>query len=152
MLDNGIFKMWYVGGSEWTEISGKSMPVYEIKYLESNDGINWGGEGRDCIKIQSNEEHGFGRPYVLKHKGIYKMFYSIRVKGLGYRLGYAESNNGHDWIRKDTELNLDVSEMDFDNEMICYSAVLELNGKLVMFYNGNGFGKTGFGYAELIEE
>ena len=152
LLDNGIYKMWYVGGSEWTEINGKSMPVYEIKYIESNDGINWGGKGKDCIKIQNNLEHGFGRPYVLKHKGIYKMFYSIRVKKLGYRLGYAESDNGLDWIRKDNELNLDVSEFDFDNEMICYSAVIELNGKLIMFYNGNSFGKTGFGYAELIEE
>jgi hypothetical protein len=152
MQDNGIFKMWYVGGKEWTEIDGKSMPVYEIKYLESYDGINWGKIGKDCIKIQSNKEHGFGRPYVLKHKGIYKMFYSIRVKKLGYRLGYAESSNGLDWIRKDNELSLDVSEVGFDNDMICYSAVIEINGKLIMFYNGNGFGKTGFGYAELLEE
>jgi hypothetical protein len=153
MLDNGIFKMWYVAGSEWTEIDGKSMPIYEIKYLESVDGINWGNIGKDCIKIEKEDEHGFGRPYVIKHNGIYKMFYSIRIKKLGYRLGYAESIDGLQWVRKDNEINLDVSEDDsFDNEMICYSSVIEVNGKLIMFYNGNRFGKTGFGYAELIRE
>ena len=151
MLDNGIFKMWYVAGSEWIEIDGKSMPVYEIKYLESADGVNWGNVGSNCINIEKENEHGFGRPYVIKHNGLYKMFYSIRVKQLGYRLGYAESVDGVQWVRKDDKMNLDVSEDGFDNEMICYSSVIEINGKLVMFYNGNGFGKTGFGYAELID-
>ena len=151
MHDNGVFKMWYVAGSDWTEIDGKQMPVYEIKYLESSDGINWENEGADCIKIEKSNEHGFGRPCVIKHAGIYKMFYSIRIKHKGYRLGYAESIDGIKWIRKDNEMNLDVSKDDFDNEMICYSSVIEINGKLVMFYNGNGFGKTGFGYA-LLEE
>ena len=99
------------------------------------------------IKIENENEHGFGRPYVVKHKGIYKMFYSIRVKEKGYRLGYAESVDGYEWVRKDELMNLDVSENDFDNEMICYSAVIEINNKLVMFYNGNNFGKSGLGYA-----
>jgi len=151
VLDNGIFKMWYVAGSNWTKIEGKSMPVYEIKYLESKDGIKWADNGKTCIKIEKENEHGFGRPYVIKRNGVYKMFYSIRVKKLGYRLGYAESENGYDWIRKDHLINLDVSIDGFDNKMICYSAVTEINGKLIMFYNGNDFGKTGFGYAELIE-
>lgn len=146
------YKMWYVAGSDWMEIDGKNMPVYEIKYLESKDGINWPSEGRTCIKIENENEHGFGRPYVIEHNGIYKMFYSIRVKHFGYRLGYAESIDGINWNRKDNLMNLDVSEDGWDSEMIAYSAVVEINNKLVMFYNGNGFGKTGFGYAELMEE
>ena len=149
MYDEGIYKMWYVAGSSWQNIDGKSMPVYDIRYLESNDGIQWGDKGKKCIEITHENEHGFGRPYVIKHQGIYKMFYSIRIKKIGYRLGYAESKNGIDWIRKDELINLDVSANGFDNDMICYSAVLEINNQLVMFYNGNDFGKTGFGYAVL---
>ena len=149
IFEDNIYKMWYVAGSDWMEIDGKKMPVYEIKYIESIDGINWPEEGSACIKIEKDNEHGFGRPYVIKHKGTYKMFYSIRVKHLGYRLGYAESYNGLDWVRMDEKINLDVSKDGWDSEMVAYSAVIEINGKLVMFYNGNGFGKTGFGYAEL---
>jgi hypothetical protein len=149
MFDAGIFKMWYVAGSDWMEIDEKKMPVYEIKYIESTDGINWPEEGSVCIEIEKDNEHGFGRPYVIKHQGVYKMFYSIRVKHLGYRLGYAESCDGFDWVRMDEKMNLDVSKDGWDSEMIAFSAVMDINGKLVMFYNGNGFGKTGFGYAEL---
>ena len=32
--------------------------------------------------------------------------------------------------------------------MICYCSVLKLNDKVIMFYNGNNHGKTGFGMAE----
>ena len=150
-FENGTFKMWYVGGSGWEIIAGKSMPVYEIKYVESNDGINWPKEGKTCIAISKKDEHGFGRPYVIKHQGIFKMFYSIRKKKLGYRLGYAESIDGIQWERKDHLINLDISKNGFDNEIICYSAVMEINGKLVMFYNGNNFGDTGVGLAVLEE-
>ena len=33
--------------------------------------------------------------------------------------------------------------------MICYPHIVKVNNKYLMFYNGNGFGKSGFGYAEL---
>ena len=88
---------------------------------------------------------------MIQHQGIFKMFYSIRKKKLGYRLGYAESIDGIHWERKDHLINLDISKNGFDNEMICYASVIEINGKLVMFYNGNNFGDTGVGLAVLEE-
>jgi len=149
LFENNVFRMWYVAGSSWMDIGGKSMPVYTIKYMESGDGINWPEEGRTCIDIEKDDEHGFGRPYVIKEGGLYRMFYSIRVKHKGYRLGYAESKDGISWMRKDREAGIDVSESGWDSEMVCYSALVNAGGKTYMFYNGNGFGKTGFGYAEL---
>jgi hypothetical protein len=149
--DNGLFKMWYVAGSDWTKIDGQLKPVYEIKYLESHDGVKWGSEGKTCIKIENPNEHGFGRPWVVYENGMYKMHYSIRVKHLGYRLGYAESVDGVSWNRLDHKMNLDVSKEGFDDKMICYSAVTQVQGKPILFYNGNEFGKTGFGYAELSD-
>ena len=67
----------------------------------------------------------------------------------GYRLGYAESKDGINWIRQDDKINLDVSNSGFDSNMICYSAVIKIKNNLIMFYNGNDFGKTGVGYAVL---
>lgn len=143
------FKMWYVAGSSWVEIDGVKKPVYTINYLESTDGIQWGNEGKICIDIEHEDEHGFGRPYIVKEDGFYRMFYSIRVKHKDYRLGYAESSDGIVWTRKDDEIGIDVSDSGWDSEMICYSAVVKIKDKVFMFYNGNEFGKTGFGYAEL---
>jgi hypothetical protein len=149
ILDNQLFKCWYVAGNEWQIVDGKSMPKYKIKYLESKDGINWADEGQVCIDIENEDEYAFGRPYVVKENDIYKMFYSIRKKKLGYRLGYAESSNGIDWVRKDHLMNLDVSEDGWDSQAISYSAYFKYKDKTYLFYNGNNFGESGFGYAEL---
>jgi len=149
MLDECVWKMWYAGGSEWVEVSGKFVPVYRVKYLESQDGIRWSGEGKVCIDFRNEDEHGFGRPYVIKENGLYKMFYSVRTRSKGYRLGYAESDDGINWTRKDKEAGIDVSEEGWDSEMICYSSILKVGDETYMFYNGNNFGETGFGYAIL---
>jgi hypothetical protein len=81
------------------------------------------------------------------------MFFSIRKKSLAaYRLGYAESNDGINWVRMDKKLNLDVSEQGFDSEAIMYAAPIEINNKLYVFYNGNDFGRDGVALAVLESE
>ena len=148
--EGNLFKMWYVGGSSWTLVAGKEMPVYELKYLESADGINWPPVGTPCLNLSQPDEHGFGRPFVVKENGLYRLFYSIRRRSLGaYRLGYAESTDGISWWRRDHELGLDVSKEGWDSEAVMYSAIVSLQEKLYMFYNGNNFGETGFGVAVL---
>jgi predicted GH43/DUF377 family glycosyl hydrolase len=152
MRDEGLFKLWYVAGSEWTQIGDKSMPVYDLRYQESKDGIHWASQGRLAMAITGEDEHGFGRPWVVK-RGTqdYQLFYSIRRRSLAaYRLGYAESKDGVHWVRKDQEMGLDVSPGGFDSDAIMYSAVVTAGRKTYCFYNGNDFGKDGFGVAELI--
>ena len=148
------YRLWYVAGSEWIDLDGKSMPVYDIRYAESEDGIHWPEEGEVQIAITEPDEHGFGRPCVIaKPSGGYRMFYSVRRRSFGaYRLGYAESADGHVWNRMDDKLNLDVSPGSFDSDAIMYAAPIEIDGKLYVFYNGNEFGKAGFAVAVLEEE
>ena len=146
--DGAIWKMWYVAGSSWIEHYGKKLPVYAIKYLTSSNGTSWGSESIACLHTQG-DEHGFGRPYVVKDAGIYKMYYSIRTLSKGYRLGYAESNDGIDWVRKDRQMGLDVSIDGWDSKDLCYSSIIKCKNKVYLFYNGNNYGETGFGYAEL---
>jgi predicted GH43/DUF377 family glycosyl hydrolase len=146
---DGVFQMWYVGGSEWTVVEGKPLPVYNIKYMESADGINWPAAGRVCIDYASADEHAFGKPFVFEHAGRHKMFYSVRTRSKGYRIGYAESADGHNWTRKDEEVGLDVSASGWDSQMLAYACVVQHKDKVYMFYNGNNCGETGFGYAVL---
>jgi len=148
------FRLWYVAGSEWIDLDGKSMPVYDIRYAESKDGIHWPDEGEVQIAITEPDEHGFGRPCVIpKPDGGYRMFYSVRRRSFGaYRLGYAESPDGHVWKRMDDKLNLDVTSGSFDSNAIMYAAPIEVDGKLYVFYNGNEFGRAGFAVAVLEAE
>lgn len=152
LLDGGIYKLWYVAGSEWTSLNDKQMPVYDLRYQESVDGINWSSGGIVSMKITGIDEHGFGRPWVIKRgPSDYQLFYSIRRRSFAaYRLGYAESSDGINWVRKDEHMNLDVSKDGFDSEAIMYSAVIDVHGRTYCFYNGNNFGEHGFGVAELI--
>lgn len=53
LLENGIFRMWYVGGSDWEEIDGVKKPCYVIKYTESRDGIKWGGQQAKSVSMLS---------------------------------------------------------------------------------------------------
>lgn len=147
----GKFRMWYVGGNDWIEIDGKPMPCYDIRYVESDDGIHWPNHGEVVLPITDPDEHGFGRPYVIDgDHGAMKMFYSIRKKSLArYRMGYAESIDGRQWVRKDAELGLDVSPEGWDSESVEYAAVFSSRGNTWMLYNGNDFGATGFGLAIL---
>jgi predicted GH43/DUF377 family glycosyl hydrolase len=149
-VTNGVYRMWYLGGSDWTNPGGKAMPVYDLRYIESADGITWPDRGRVLMQPAEQEEHGFGRPYILRDGGLYRMFYSIRRRmPQQYRMGYAESKDGMSWIRKDEQLGIDVSATGWDSESIEFAAIAKTAGSTFMFYNGNDFGATGFGVAEL---
>lgn len=153
------WKMWYMSYCKWEIINGISEPFYNIKYAESKDGINWDRKGVICIDFKDEVEAGIARPSVIKENGIYKMWYSYRTainyrkdKKGSYRIGYAESSDGINWIRMDDKAGINLSKKNWDSEMIEYPFILKIKGKLVMFYNGNGFGKSGFGYAVLHDD
>ena len=156
LIENNIWRMWYMSYNKWEIINGITEPFYNIKYAESEDGINWTRKGLICIDFKNEQEAGIARPVVIKENGTYKMFYSFRTavnyrkdKSESYRMGYAESNDGIIWTRKDEEVGIESSDNGWDSEMIAYPYIYKHKDKVYMFYNGNGFGKSGFGYAEL---
>ena len=65
-----------------------------------------------------------------------------------YRIGYATSDDGIAWTRRDDEAGIDVSEDGWDSLMVAYPHVVEHESRRYMLYNGNGFGASGFGWAE----
>lgn len=156
LVENGVWKMWYVSGLRWEEIVGKYEPVYVIKHAYSGNGIDWVRPGEICIPPNHDLE-AFSRPRVLKDGPVYKMWYCYRHSedyrgGTGsYRMGYAESLDGLAWQRMDDAPERDIPGGDWDNEMQCYPYVFDCEGKRFMVYNGNGFGRSGFGLAEWVE-
>jgi len=153
VMYDGKYKMWYISCYDWVRVNNTLEPVYNIKYAESIDSINWNLTHNVAIKPKSNNE-ALGRPWVIKENGLYKMWYSYRGSknyrnrnGEHYKIGYAESTNGIDWTRKDASIGLDVSESGWDSEMIEYASIFQFKDTKYMFYNGNGFGKSGFGLA-----
>lgn len=149
--DDGIYKIWYLSCTDWSDVDEKKVHNYHIKYAESDDGINWKRDGIVAIDYKDEYEYAISVPRVIKENGVYKMWFSSRgTKYIPtYRIRYAESNDGIKWIRKDEEVGIDVSESGWDSEMICYPFVFDHKGKRYMIYNGNDYGKSGFGLAVL---
>jgi hypothetical protein len=147
LIESGIWRMWFVSCVKWTLENDKPKHHYHIRYAESKDGIAWKTEGVVCIDFADEGEYAISRPTVLKDGGIYKMWYGHR--GHAYRIGYAESKDGIQWERRDEATGIDVSPEGWDAEMIEYPHVVDHLGKRYMLYNGNTFGKAGFGIAVL---
>lgn len=155
---NEVWKMWYVSCTKWENIKGKPEPFYHVKYAESMDGMHWKKTSKVCVDYDEFAE-AIGRPCVFIENGTYKMIYSYRSAtdyrtdpGRSYRLGYAESSDGVEWTRKDDEVGIERSEFGWDSEMIEYCFVYRHQNVKYLFYNGNGFGKSGIGYAILTDE
>ena len=151
--EGNTWKMWYLSCTKIEYIDNHPEPFYNVKYATSEDGINWHKTGKVCIEYDDFTD-AIGRPSVLFEDGMYKMFYAFRSakdyrtdKTKSYRLGYAESANGIDWTRKDSEIGLNKSASGWDSEMITYAHVIKVNDKKMAFFNGNGFGASGFGVA-----
>lgn len=153
MVDKNLFKMWYLSCVKWEIYEGKPEPIYNIKYAESLDGIHWKQTGKVAIQL-NEDEGGLVSASVIREGNAYKMWFGKRKKSdyrnnleNTYRIGYAESIDGIHWERKDNNSGIDIAAEGWDSEMISYPYVFKNNNELVLFYNGNGFGKTGFGYA-----
>jgi len=156
LRENGMWRMWYISGLRWVEIAGRFEPVYVIKYAHSQDGIEWTRPNHQCI-AQRHELEAYSHPSVIRAGDGYRMWFSFRDSrdyrdGTGaYRIGYAESKDGLDWVRRDEFGGLGASSEGWDSTMTCYPYVIELDGKTLMFYNGNGFGRSGLGFAQWEE-
>lgn len=147
LYEENIFKCYYAIINDWKIINGIPYPVYNIWYTTSKDGINWGREDTQlCIDVQGNE-YRIGRPKVYKNDLKYEMYYTRDTVDKEYLIGYATSTDGIQWTRKDADIEFKKSPNGWDSEMACYPVKLYTKDNEYFFYNGNGMGKTGVGYA-----
>ncbi len=147
LKDHSEFRMWYVSCRHWVQDEHGLHYDVAIRHATSSDGIHWKADTVPCLAPASKDEYAIGRPSVIFDGNRYRMWYSIRSFSQPYRIGYAESEDGIRWIRDDSQAPLEKSEAGWDSQMACYPCVVMACGKMLMFYNGNQHGSTGFGYA-----
>lgn len=154
-----VFHMWYIFGTAWKRASGSSAPerTYKIGHAFSDDGVNWNKEeARQIVADSLGPDESQALPTVTHIGSRHHMIFCYRQstdfrtdKTRGYRLGYAWSDDMNEWIRHDGGLGIDVSESGWDSEMLCYPHLFECDGQTYLLYNGNEFGRHGFGIAVL---
>jgi len=140
LFDEDIYKMWYGG------YDGRH---YRIGYATSPDGINW-------TKIDTVLDNGPPGSWDDKHVwfpcvridgDIYKMWYQGQ-DGSNYRIGYATSSDGINWIKYDDPSTSDppFTESDpvldrglsgsWESVHVLGPEVVLINNEFIMFYGG----------------
>lgn len=154
--ENGIWKCYYTSGNEWRMINDRPEIDYQIKYAVSHNGIDWQRHNVQVIH-PADEFEVCARPSVWRRDGLYHMYFSRRsiagfrlTSSKGYRAGYARSMDGLTWQRLDDEAGLYPSSEGWDSEGIAYPYHFDLLDRELLFYNGNQFGRSGFGVAERV--
>jgi hypothetical protein len=158
MPEGDWLHMWYIYGTQWKRYAPDAQPdrTYKIGHAFSRDGLHWTKEGRQLIPDALSPDESQALPTVIFANGRYHMYFCFRQSfdfrknpGRGYRLGYAYSVDGRHWVRDDQAGGMELSAEGWDSEMQCYPHIFSQDGEIYLLYNGNEFGRLGFGLARL---
>lgn len=153
---DSIYHMFYIFGDKWINKPKYKTPerVYKIAYASSENLFDWDRRSEFIIKPKLENECQ-ALPSVIKIKDKFVMVFCYRdvfdfreSKKKSYKLGYAYSKNLITWTRDDSLIKISKNN-NWDNQMQCYPQFFKLQEKIFLLYNGNNFGKNGFGIAEL---
>lgn len=160
LVEQGVFHMWYVFGVEWKGTSDTISPsrVYKIGHAKSKDGLHWHkDEATQILPDVLGQDECQAMPTVIQINGCFHMFFCFRYASdfrsnpkRGYRIGHAYSYDLMHWSRDDRGFSFIGENADWDANMQCYPHVFRDGEDIFMLYNGNDFGKLGFGVAKLV--
>jgi hypothetical protein len=145
---------WYASGTKWVRRDGGYEHIYDIRACRSRNLVDWERPNAPVLPVCRPDEANT-RPSVAFIDGKWHMWFcyrgtrDFRDGEDSYRIGYAWSRDLEDWVREDDEAGLPPSPEGWDSTMVAYPYVVDAGGRFLMFYNGNGFGKTGIGCALL---
>ena len=157
---DGVFHMWYIFGTGWKCFAAGCPPerTYKIGHATSRDGVIWvKEEARRIIPDRLGADESQALPTVVTIGTRHHMFFCYRHSfdfrlnpERGYRIGHAWSDDLREWTRDDDSPNLPIEANTWDSQMQCYPHAFELDGDVFLLYNGNHFGRRGFGAARLV--
>lgn len=157
---DSTFHMWYIFGTGWKRYAADTPldRTYKIGHATSADGIHWSKEeARQIISDRLGVDESQALPTVITIGERHHMFFCYRQsfdfrtnKDRSYRIGHAWSDDLCNWTRDDSHPELTPGAVgDWDSDMQCYPHVFESDGRIYLLYNGNAFGRFGFGAAVL---
>lgn len=157
LMVNGLLHMFYISGTRWAR-SPEGVPerTYLISHRVSLDGSSWvpvpGGKPVPIPPLSRWEAQAM--PSLVRVENWWVMFFCYRdTFGFRenpekmYRLGVAYSENLVDWTR--VEFDLTSWRKEWDSKMMAYPNAHLRGEHLYLLYNGNGFGRQGFGGARF---
>ncbi len=130
MLDNGLYKMWYVCNYNSARCN--------VWYAESRDGIHWQNEFDhpvfDSDTAGTWDDYTVQCGAIIKKDNQYLMYYNGWQSEYGpWQIGLATSEDGIHWTRRSGP----VIKADNNNYRIGVISVLQVNGEYYMYCSSN---------------
>jgi hypothetical protein len=154
----GMLHIWYIYGQRWLQTSPDAEPdrVYKIAHATSRDGVHWVKSGRAVLSDVLDADECQALPTVAVHGGRFHMLFCYRHAtdfrrnpARAYRIGHAVSDDLVSWERAESPLIPPGGAGDWDEQMQCYPNLVHVGQDLFALYNGNEFGRYGFGAARI---
>jgi hypothetical protein len=150
---------YYSSGIDWVEIDGKLEHTYDLKIAESSDLLNWKQSGRIAVSLTNKYEALCKPAFFTASDGSDYMLYSKRSAknfrgGSGsYKIYITKMLNPYLFDQASSYVFIDVADdkAEWDAEMTAYPSTFSWAGSNYVLYNGNNFGRNGFGIAKIEE-
>ncbi len=155
------YEMWYMSATRWLRTGGRVEAEYVVRHSESADGVVWSSATSLALAAGDPNIVAVARPWIARCGGRTQLWFSHRgadfrgASSGAYRLAHAPL--GDDGKRAAAPIERVHFENpprpgDWDDRMQAYPCVVPSDDGLVMFYNGNDFGRHGFGWATAVCE
>jgi hypothetical protein len=145
---SGGYRLLYIGGDAFVAAAdGRRLPTYSLMELKSPQPWSWGGTPTVLMSPDVDAgEVGFGRPVVFANADSERrLMLSVRT-GDGYRLVETTAEFGPN-ERPALMTVIPAPLAAWEREMTCFGAPCVANGRQLLFYNGDGYGRSGMGLA-----
>ncbi|MGB9883641.1 MAG: alpha/beta fold hydrolase, partial [Microgenomates group bacterium] len=125
---NNIYYLWYFSLKN-------NDNKYFIRLATSTDGINWiKNSNKILYPSYSWESKGIVNPYVLYVNNKFQMWYGAWGSDGYWRIAYAESVDGINWIKRSSPLNINPNILHVGNHTLKF-----INNKYYLWYvTGDG--------------
>lgn len=145
---------YYLSCTGW---HGENPPeaTYDIKEAKSSDGQHWQLSGRVILANDSIDE-AIASVTIIDSAPRVMLYCSRSTFGFrdktehSYRLRSAVEQEDGTWMKTARRYVMEPGEDgEWDCDMQAYPYAISVGERNLMFYNGNGFGKSGIGFAEV---
>lgn len=124
----------------------KAVPSYDLEYLWSKDGLNWPDAQQTVFVHQPGKVTGYGRSAIwLNNSQMFEGLFPVRNWDGSYTdILYSTSEDGVKWAPLSRDGMAFCAEMTCDGQKsVSFPSIIHQDGRKLMFYNGNDFGREG---------
>jgi hypothetical protein len=140
---DAAWTMYYTRLLSWDISQKPPKPFYNIWKAVSREGAAWQRLDVNVIS-HDRDEYALGAPSFHRWGDTAQLYFTAR--GHRYRIFVAHQQPDGSFRRLPAPLH--IPPQDWDDDMQCYPHVIAVRGRRYLLYCGNGYGRSGVGYAE----